>query len=140
MFEARVICVSIDRPWREVYEAVWRPEFFPRWASGLAQSGLRRNGDGWMAQGSEGPVRIRFTDCNPFGVMDHTVEIGNGEQVYVPMRVVANGGGAEVQFTLYRLRGVSEAKYAEDAEWVARDLAAPKALIDSSGVGAPVER
>lgn len=132
MLEARTISISIPRNWQQVYEAVWRPQDFTRWASGLSNSALERDSaDWWRAEGPEGPIKIRFSDHNAFGVMDHYVDIGAGMVVYVPMRVVANGEGAEVLFTLFRQSGMSAERFAADAEWVARDLLALKALIAS---------
>jgi hypothetical protein len=129
MHQARTVSVSIARPWEEVYEAIWRPEDFPKWASGLSASPLVRDGDWWSATGPEGPVRIRFTGRNAFGVMDHRVDPGTGPEVHVPMRVVPNGGGAEVLVTLFRRPGMSDEAFAADAEWVLRDLLALKALL-----------
>ncbi|HWX49924.1 MAG TPA: polyketide cyclase [Roseomonas sp.] len=129
MLEARTISIGIERDWREVYEAIWRPEDFPKWASGLSQSPLRREGEAWVAQGPEGPVRIRFTPHNAFGVMDHHVDLGAGVEVDVPMRVIPNQRGAEVMLTLFRQPGMSDEKFAEDAAWVTRDLAALRALF-----------
>lgn len=129
MLESRTISISINRNWNEVYEAVWRPEDFPKWASGLSASSLARDGDAWKAEGPEGQVRIRFTGHNAFGVMDHTVDAGTGPEIYVPMRIIRNGEGAEVQLTLFRQPGMSDAEFAADAEWVARDLLALKTLV-----------
>jgi hypothetical protein len=129
MHESRTISVFIDRNWSEVYEAVWRPEVFPKWASGLSQSSLTREGDNWKAEGPEGSVQIEFTGHNAFGVMDHSVTLGDSTVVYVPLRVIRNGDGAEVQLTLLRQPGMSDAQYAADAEWIARDLAALKTLV-----------
>ena len=126
MLEARTIGISVNQEWRSVYDAIWRPEDFSRWASGLAKSPIERDGEYWKAEGPEGPIRIRFTDHNPFGVMDHWVDLGAGGEVYVPVRVVANQNGAEILFTLFRQPQMSEAQFAADAEWVARDLAALK--------------
>ena len=129
MLEARTVSVAIAQPWEEAYEAIWRPEDFPKWASGLSASPLVQDGDGWTAAGPEGPVRIRFTGRNAFGVMDHRVDLGTGPEVHVPMRVVPNGAGAEVLVTLFRRPGMSEAQFAADAAWVLRDLLALKALL-----------
>ena len=128
MLEARTMSISVDRPWRELYEDIWRPESFPRWASGLSKSSLRMVDDWWEADGPEGPVRIRFTDHNPHGVMDHYVDAGSGSIVYVPMRVIPNGHGAEVLLTLFRQPGMSDTKFLEDADWVQRDLLSLKSL------------
>lgn len=122
MLEARTLSITVARDWRALYEALWQPESFPFWASGLSTSPLEPDGDAWKAQGPEGPIRIRFTGHNAFGVMDHWVELPNGRVVHVPMRVVANGEGAEVMLTLYRQPGMSEDAFRRDQDWVRRDL------------------
>jgi hypothetical protein len=133
MLESRTISISIARDWRHVYEAVWRPQDFTQWASGLSNSRLEGDeAQWWKTEGPDGPVRIRFTDHNAFGVMDHYVDLGTGPEIYVPMRVVANAEGTEVLFTLFRQPGMSDEKFSSDGEWVARDLLALKALIASS--------
>jgi hypothetical protein len=129
MLEARTINISIGRPWRELYEAIWRPESFPKWASGLSKSSMEKDGDWWKAEGPDGPIRIRFTDHNPYGVMDHYVDVGSGSVIYVPMRVIPNGNGAEVLLTLFRQPGMCDTKFLADAEWVQRDLLALRSLF-----------
>ena len=104
-----------------------------RWASGLSQSHLEPEDTGWwQAQGPDGPIRIRFSGHNAFGVMDHYVDVGNGLEIYVPMRIVANAEGAEVLFTLFRQPNMTDEKFSTDAEWVERDLHALKALLECS--------
>jgi hypothetical protein len=127
--EARTVGVTVGRPWQEVYAALWRPRDFSRWASGLSQSSLEQDGEAWKATGPEGAVRIHFTPHNPFGVMDHRVELPDGSVVQVPMRILPNGDGAEVILTLFRQPGMSDEKFAEDLAWVGRDLAALRALF-----------
>lgn len=122
MLEARTLSITVARDWRALYEALWQPESFPLWASGLSTSPLEPDGDAWKAQGPEGPIRIRFTGHNAFGVMDHRAELQDGRVVHVPMRVVANGEGAEVMLTLYRQPGMSEDAFRRDQDWVRRDL------------------
>jgi hypothetical protein len=96
MLETRTISISINRNWNDVYEAIWRPEDFPKWV---------------------------------FGVMDHYVDVGIGSQIYIPLRIIPNGDGAEVLLTLFRQPGMSDAKFEADAEWVERDLLSLKALV-----------
>jgi hypothetical protein len=52
-------------------------------------------------------------------------------EIYIPMRVIANGTGSEVIFTLFRLPEMSEEKFAEDVEWATRDLNALKILLEA---------
>src|SRR3546814_11981637 len=94
-----------------------------RSAAGLGQS-IRKADDDWIAETPHGPVRVRFTDRNPFGVLDHTVIPAPGVEIYVPMRVVPNGAGSAVTLTLFRPPGMSGEKYAEDAAYAERALAA----------------
>jgi|SRR3970040_1011262 len=129
MLESRIISISIDRNWKDIYENIWRPQDFPKWASGLARSTLVQEGDVWKVEGAEEPVRIRFTGHNPFGVMDHYVSAGSKPEVYVPMRIIRNDDGAEVQLTLFRQPGMTDAEFAADAEWVTRDMQALRALF-----------
>ena len=128
--KCRTVSVSIDRDWREVYGFLADPASFAKWASGLG-SDLERSGDTWTARGPEGPISIRFTPLNEFGVLDHVVIAASGAQVHNPMRVIANGTGSEVAFTLFRRPGMSAAQFAADADWVGRDLQALKALLEA---------
>ncbi len=130
MFESRTISVTIDRNWKDLYEAFWRPEDFQKWASGLSNSLLTKDGDAWKAEGPEGSVRIRFTEHNDFGVMDHYVVANNSSEIYIPLRIVQNGYGAEVLLSLFRQSDMSDAKFMADAEWVERDLNTLKVLAE----------
>jgi hypothetical protein len=74
-------------------------------------------------------IRIRFSPPNEFGVIDHTVVL-DGSETRNAMRVVPNGTGAEVAFTLLRMPGTTDAAFAGDAAAVERDLKALKALLE----------
>jgi hypothetical protein len=128
----RWLSVRIERSAAEAYEFLAVPENFPKWASGLGRS-LRKVGDEWVAETAEGPVKVRFSERNSFGVLDHTVTLPQGTSVYVPLRVVARERGCEVVLTLFRRPGISDEKFAADAEWVARDLRAAKRILEDNG-------
>lgn len=128
-FEARTITVRIARAQQQVYDFASVPENFPRWASGLARSLKKVNGE-WIAEAPEGPVKVRFTERNDFGILDHHVATRPGVDVYIPMRVIANGTGSEVIFTVFRLPDTTDEAFARDVEWVERDLRALKGLLE----------
>lgn len=130
MLAARTVSIFIEREWRDLYNRLWRPECFPLWASGLSEAGLERTGDVWRANGPDGPITIRFTAHNAFGVMDHWVDLGGGREVYVPLRMVANGTGCLVSLMLFRQPEMDEARFARDVAWVERDLQALKKLAE----------
>lgn len=126
---ARIIHCSIDRNWRDVYAFAEAPENMPLWASGLA-SGLERDGDDWTARGILGTVKVSFVGHNEFGVIDHTVTIESGLRVYNALRIVPNGTGCEIMFTLLRMPGMSDEQFEADATHVSRDLLALKRLLE----------
>jgi hypothetical protein len=129
LFEVRHISVSIDRSPRDVYRFASNVENLPRWATGLAGT-IRHVGGEWIADSPLGRVNVRFAEGNDFGVLDHDVVLESGATIHNPMRVVPNGTGSEVIFSLFRQPGVSAQKFAEDAKWVEKDLGALKSLLE----------
>lgn len=77
------------------------------------------------------PVRIRIAPKNEMGVLDHWVKPEGGPEIYVPMRVTANGEGSEVTFTLFQHPGMTDEQFAADARLVERDLASLKAVLEA---------
>jgi hypothetical protein len=130
MNEVRHISIAIDRKPAEVYAFAADPRNLPRWAAGLAQSEVRKDGDAWIVEAPFGTARLRFAPPNDFGVMDHDVTLDSGITVHNPMRVVPNGEGSEFTFTLIRQPGMSDAQFAADAVAVEKDLQALKALLE----------
>jgi hypothetical protein len=133
-YPARIIHLTIERDWRAVYDFAHRPENMLQWASGLA-AGLRRDagGDGndWLGDGGPiGTIRIRFAAPNDHGVIDHTVTLENGVTVDNALRVIKNGDGAEVMFTLLRLPSTDDAAFEADAAHVTKDLETLKSLME----------
>lgn len=127
--EARHVSVSINRPPKEVYDFASNPENLPKWATGLGGAIKKADGE-WIADAPFGKVKIRFAERNKLGVLDHDVILESGARIYNPMRVVPNGGGSEVVFTLFRQPDMSDEKFSEDAKWVEKDLKILKSLME----------
>ena len=128
--KVRKLSVAIGRPAAEAYEFLSQPENFAKWASGLGRT-LRQVDGEWIADTDHGPARVRFSEPNAYGVLDHAVTLPQGRSVYVPLRIVAKGAGCELELTLFRQPEVSDAQFAADAEWVLRDLGAAKRLLEA---------
>lgn len=128
--EARIVHVSINRNWRDVYDFTAKPETMPLWASGLGDR-LEPNGENWIAHGPLGSVRIHFTPRNELGVLDHVVTMESGVEVNNALRVVPNSDGAEVMFTLLKLPGMSEEEFEADSSCVLKDLNTLKRLLET---------
>jgi hypothetical protein len=127
---SRQITIGIARPFDVVYPFLAKPENFSRWASGLGD-GLTQLPNGlWRAESPNGPVEIRFSPENDYGVLDHTILAPDGASVYMPMRAYANGDGTEIVLSLFRMPHMSSEEFERDAEWVGRDLLALKTLLE----------
>jgi hypothetical protein len=127
--ESRTITVRIDRPFDKAYEFLVDPVNWNQWALGLGKN-IRRSPDGWIADDNGGIAKVQFTPRNTFGVVDHTVTRASGQSVYIPMRLIVNGTGCELLFTLFREPNMSDAQFASDAGFVRRDLNRLKALLE----------
>ena len=127
--QVRHISVAIKRSPQDVYSFVSDPGNLPKWATGLGGSIRKVNGE-WVADSPMGKIKIAFAKQNKFGVLDHEVVLESGVKIDNPMRVIANGEGSEIFFTLIRRPDMSEETFAEDARWVEKDLVILKGLLE----------
>ena len=128
--ETRHLTVAIDRPAAAVYAYVRDPAHLPAWAAGLA-AGIRRERGEWVADSPMGPVLVRFVPVNEYGVLDHDVVLPDGTTTTNPFRVLADGAGSEVVFTVRRQPGVGDEEWAADTAAVAADLETLKRLLEA---------
>ena len=129
--ESRQISESIDRPAAQVYDYAADPAHLPEWAPGLGRS--VENVDGrWFVETPAGRAGVAFVERNEFGVLDHEVTLPSGDVIYNPMRVVPNGDGCEVVFSLRRLPGMSSEDFERDAGLVQADLTRLKQVLEAA--------
>ncbi len=131
MLDVKTVSISIDRASDEVYAFASDGANLPRWAHGVGKD-VRREGDAWIADGPLGTAAIRFAPSNPFGVLDHDVTLPTGIVVHNPLRVMPNGAGCTVSFTLFRQPAQTEQQFADDAATVEADLQRLKRVISGS--------
>jgi hypothetical protein len=130
MNPARTVSISINRDAADVYAYLSDPANFPRWS--LFITSMERDGDEWIATTTDGTVRIRFVQPNHFGVVDHWVQVSPQVEVYVPLRVVRNGEGSEVMFSVFRLPGMSDEQFERDLAMVTTDLGRLKGALEAT--------
>lgn len=130
MYPSTIISISIHRPFQPVYDFLSQPKNFVHWASGLGKMVQENNGQ-WVAETEQGLVTLLFTDRNPYGIVDHYVIPPTGDAVYVPLRVIANDGSADVQLTLFKTHDMSDEHYTRDKQWIKKDLQALKTYLEA---------
>ena len=127
--ESTHVSVAIDRPAAAVYEFVADPRNLPAWAAGLAHREVEHVDGVWVVDSPMGRVTVAFAPANPFGVADHDVTLPTGEVVSNPLRVIPNGDGCDVVFTVRRRDGMSPDEFAADVDAVTADLATLRDLM-----------
>ena len=125
------ISIGIEHPFAAVYDFLAAPENFPKWAEGLGKTFRHVGGLDWQVDTPLGSMRVRFSPRNAYGVADHALYPDGGEPMDNPLRVIRNGTGSEVTFTLLQRPGMTDEQFRVDADWVRKDLAALKALLES---------
>lgn len=113
----------------EVYSFLASPENLPSWATAFC-SAVQEIGGKCLAETPRGPFPVRIADKNDFGVVDHHVELGPDQEVHIPIRVLKNGDGAEVFFTIFRPADMRDERYTTEVEMVERDLDTLKKLLE----------
>jgi hypothetical protein len=129
MSELQHLSTYLERPAAEVYAYVVNPANLPTWAAGLSGSIEQREGR-WFAESPMGEVEVIFAPENPYFVLDHDVKLPDGTTFHNPMRVIADGSGSEVVFTLRRRSDQSDEDYEADATAIRTDLATLKRLLE----------
>jgi hypothetical protein len=131
LMPSRTISASIARDSETVYRYASNPENLVHWLGSFVLSVENRDGQ-WILQTSDGPMEWTFVVANAFGILDHRVRLASGVEVLNPMRVVKNGTGSTVLFTLFQIEGMSDADFERDAGMVQRDLDSLKAILEKA--------
>ena len=126
---ARTVSIGVERLPGAVYDYVRDPRHLPVWAPSFAKS-VHRRGDSWVVETGLESLGFSFVAPNVLGVLDHRVTGANGLNSVNPMRVIANGEGSEVLFTLFREPGMPDADFARGLEAVRSDLSALKRVLE----------
>lgn len=110
---AKHISISINVTKAIAYEFVSDLRNLSKWADGIDES-----------------MKITFAPKNNFGVLDHDVTLSSGETFYNPMRVIENGSGSELIFTLFKTGATTEVDFEKDAAQILTDFSRLKVLLE----------
>ena len=120
----------VDCPAQQAYAFASDPANLPVWAAGLGDSITEVDGE-WRIPSPAGDVVLVPAPANAFGVLDHDVVLPDGTVVHNPMRVLADGDGCEVVFTLRRQPGTTDEAFDRDAATVAQDLVRLRDVLEA---------
>jgi len=130
--KTQTISVFISATPARIYEFASNPSNLPLWVPSFCRSVELLDGE-WIVQSPAGRVVFSFVLPNDLGVLDHTVTFPSGVMLTNPMRVIPNGEGGEILFTLFQHEGMSDQQFQEDATLVLSDLQTLRRLLEASG-------
>ena len=133
MMRSVTISLYIDVTPDMVYSFASDPANLPAWVPSFFLSIEKVNGR-WVAQSPEGEVTFAFVDANPYHVLDHTITFASGVEITNPMRVIPNGDGSELMFTLFQPDGMSDEEFEDDLLHVQNDLDMLRELLEDEHV------
>jgi hypothetical protein len=116
------ISQTINRDVTTVTTFAANPVNLPLWAAGLS-AGIRQEDGRWITDSPMGVVEVAFTGPIEHGILDHDVTFPDGTAVRNFLRVLRNGEGSEVVFTLYQTEGMTDEAFENDAAMLRADLA-----------------
>jgi Polyketide cyclase / dehydrase and lipid transport len=125
------VSTVIRRSAAEVYAYAADLDNLPRWAGGLTESAVVREGDALVTDSPMGRIRLTFAPPNDFGVLDHDVTLASGQTTHNPLRVLAHPDGAEVVFTIRQL-AMTDDELARDAALVQADLERLRTILETA--------
>lgn len=129
LYPVKHISISINKSQDEVYRHASNPDLFPEWLE-FVQSIARQSGNTWIAQTTIGQLIFEMSPVNEFGVIDQLVTQPDGMRIKNTLRVIANGDGSEVVFTLLQPPDKTSAEFEKDAEAIQADLARLKQMLE----------
>lgn len=128
--KSRTVSTYIAVPSVVVYDFASNPANLPVWIPSFCKSVEFVNGQ-WVIQSTEGPAIFTFVESNAYGVLDHTIKFASGLKVTNPMRVIPNGSGSELMFTLFQHKGMPDQQFKEDESHVQSDLETLRRILES---------
>lgn len=128
-FQTTNITISIENSKEKVYQFASNPENFPKWLA-FVQSVSKKSDRIWIAESDLGKIEIELSPENEFGILDHTVKLPDGTKVYNPLRVIENGKGSEIIFTLFKMPNKTDEEVNADSAFVKADLKTLKSILE----------
>jgi hypothetical protein len=124
--ETATVTVTIDAPLETVSADIADPSSHLEWATEFFSGSAEDKGDGtWQMNVPRmgGPVLIRIDGDTALGVIDmYLAPVGAPFDAPLPIRVIPNGGGSDVLFTLTRFPGQSDQEWTEGLHSMKREL------------------
>jgi hypothetical protein len=131
VLESRVVVVSINRPFQEVYDYLAEPANLAQWGTNFGTEMRHVSGMTYEVDLPAGKMLMRFSERNRFGVIDFSIyPEGTEPGPPTPARVYPNGEGTDIAITMFKFPGITDDKFNSDEEWMRSDLGRMKTILE----------
>jgi hypothetical protein len=121
--------ITIDAPTGSVFTYLDDANNLPSWAPAFATT-VQPDGDGWIVGQGDVRLGLRIVSDADSGTVDLRVTPPNGRESAVYMRVLPNGDGAELLFTLFFSDSRTDEELARQSAEVEAELVRVRAACE----------
>jgi len=118
---AKTLTASLPHDAQILFARIADPENLPLWHSSFCRS-VRKEAGVLLVESPKGPVATRFIRNDHSLVLDILAEVVEGIELTNAIRVLSNGEGSEIVWTLVKPDGVSESIFNEQLRWAGSAL------------------
>jgi hypothetical protein len=134
MLKATIIQISIACPYDRAYAFLSDPLNYPRVSPmpGVTMEPADDEGLAFVVELPNGRATLRYTEPNPYGVLDYTViDLSTKVERTTPLRLVRNDDGCELVMVFFQRTWVDDQRFASDVDWTRNDLQSIKSLLEA---------
>jgi len=131
VYRAEVVHVSILVPPQRVFDFLADVNNWKTWAPWVRAAKKDSDRD-WTVDTDGGPIHLHFVEANSLGVLDHTVTLASGANIYNAMRVSPNGAGSELSMAVLHTPPATNQQFEQDVQAVRDDFARIKKVLEST--------
>ena len=128
-FEIQHLGVCFNCSFATAYNYLSNWSNLTKWSSGLVGT-PHQVADHWVISSLVGVVKIWPIHKNELGVLDFTIALPSGEQIYIPMRLISNGAGCSLILSLFRFESVSDEDFKNYLDLIRSDLQRLKTRLE----------
>jgi RNA recognition motif-containing protein len=132
------LTASLPQDAQTLFAWIADPENLPKWHTSFCRS-LRKENGSLIAESPRGPVPVRFIRDDRTLVLDLLAEVAEGIELTNAIRILSNGEGSEIVWTLVKADGLSEAVFHEQVRWAGSALQNLRKVSWSVPVSIPTE-
>jgi len=135
---AKTLTASLPQDAQALFAWIADPENLARWHTSFCRA-LRKENGSLIAESPRGRVPVRFIRDDRSLVLDLLTEVAEGIELTNAIRILSNGEGSEMVWTLVKPDGISEAIFNEQMRWAGSALQNLRKVSWSVPVSVPTE-